>query len=105
MALSWVKVTGAAADAGRDVYVNGNFIDPAGTVGEPFQVETGQDTFMLLRPDKSVERSVKARIELHDEENDPQIVDISTATAPAAAMTSAAAPRTKPRATPRGSTS
>lgn len=101
MALSWVKVIGA--QTGRDVYVNDNFIDPAGTVGDPFEVETGQDTFMLLRPDKSVERSVNAKIVLHDDEDDPQIVDMSVSTA--AATASAAPLPAKPSAKPRGSTS
>jgi len=85
MALSWVKVTGAAADDGRDVYVNGNYVDPAGAVGSPFRVETGQNTFALLKPDKSVDRSVTAVIDLHPKRTNPQLVDIGVPVAPAVA--------------------
>ena len=82
MALSWVKVTGATT--GRDVFVNGNFIDAAGGIGTPFRVETGMNTFALLKADKSVERSVNAVVELHGDKNVPQIVDMSAGPAPAA---------------------
>ena len=80
MALSWVKVVGAAKD--RSVYVNGNFIDPAGTVGKPFRVETGLNTFALLNPDKTIERSLDATISLHQNKGNPQLVDLSLASAP-----------------------
>ena len=94
MALSWVKVIGAAADSGRDVFVNGNFVDPAGTVGNPFRVETGQNTFALLKPDQSVDRSVTVVVDLHTTKTDAQSVDISPPVAPAvAAAMPAAAPR------------
>lgn len=80
MALSWVNVTGAAA--GRAIFVNGNFVDAAGTVGNPFRVETGLNTFMLLKPDKSVEISIDAVIALHNDRNDPQLVAMGGASAP-----------------------
>jgi len=83
MALSWVKVVGAPADSGRDVFVNGNFVDPAGLVGTPFRVETGQDTFALLNPDLSVDRSVTVVVDLHPKKTDPQIVEMPPPVAPA----------------------
>jgi hypothetical protein len=90
MALSWVKVSGAKN--GRDIFVNGNFIDAAGTVGTPFRVETGMNTFALLKPDKSVERSVNAVVELHGDKGDPQVVNIGAGPAPAAPVPPAGGP-------------
>jgi hypothetical protein len=83
VALSWVKVVGAAK--GRSVFVNGNFIDPAGKVGNPFRVETGLNTFALLNPDKTVERSLDATVDLHQNKSDPQLVDLSLASPPVTA--------------------
>ncbi len=90
MALSWVKVIGA--ENHREVFVNGNFIDAAGTINTPFRVETGMNSFALLKPDKSVERSVNAVVELHGDKMDPQIVTMSTTAAPAAAPPPGPAP-------------
>jgi len=100
MALSWVKVVGAPSDDGRDVFVNGNFVDPAGSVGTPFRVETGQDTFALLKPDMSVERSVTVIVDLHPKKTDPQLIDIGAPAAPAVAAAPAAAGPPSGRSTP-----
>jgi len=83
MALSWVKVIGAATDADRDIFVNGNYIDAAGTINTPFRVETGKNTFALLKPDMSVDCSVDAVVELHGDPSDPQLVNIRVVVAAA----------------------
>ena len=49
MALSWVKVVRSdGTGEGVDVFVNGNFVDAAGTIGAAFRTETGQCTFETL---------------------------------------------------------
>jgi hypothetical protein len=45
MASTWVKVEGPPS---REVFVNGQLLDPAGTTDRPFSVEIGQNTFLLL---------------------------------------------------------
>ena len=50
--LSWVNVVrDDGSGAGNDVFVDGQFADPAGFVGEPFRTDTGQHTFQTLGPD------------------------------------------------------
>jgi len=72
MALSWVQVVGASR--GRDVFVGSNDIDPAGEVCTPFEVQTGQNTFRLLRDDGSEEDKRVVVVVQHDQTN-PQLVD------------------------------
>ena len=72
MALSWVQVVGATN--GRDVFVGSDDIDPAGQVCTPFQVQTGRNTFRLLRDDGSEEARQVVTVTLRGEA-DPQVVD------------------------------
>jgi hypothetical protein len=59
----WVKVTRAdGGGVGNDVYVNGNFVDPAGVVGTPFQVETGKDIFQTLDANQKIDWHQTQRI-------------------------------------------
>lgn len=74
MALSWVQVVGASK--GRDVFVGSNDISPAGQVCTPFQVQTGRNTFRLLRDDGSEEDRRVVTVVQHDQAN-PQIVDFN----------------------------
>ncbi len=49
MALVWVKVNrNDDAGTGEDVYVGGNYVDPAGQIGKAFRVQTGRNTFETL---------------------------------------------------------
>jgi hypothetical protein len=49
VALCWVRVVRSDdGGVGDDVYVNSNYIDPAGFVGTAFKTETGRDTFETL---------------------------------------------------------
>ena len=46
---SWVIVRRSdGSGIGENVYVAGNYVDPAGAVGTAFQTETGQCTFETL---------------------------------------------------------
>ena len=46
---SWVIVRRSdGGGIGEDVFVGGNFVDPAGVVGTAFVTETGQCTFETL---------------------------------------------------------
>jgi hypothetical protein len=76
MALSWVQVVGATK--GRDVFVGSNDIDAAGQVCTPFQVQTGRNTFRLLRDDGSEEARRVVTVTAHDKAT-PQIVDFGGA--------------------------
>ncbi len=76
MALSWVQVVGATRD--RDVFVGSNDIDPAGQVCTPFQVQTGRNTFRLLRDDGTEEARRVVTVSQHDQTK-PQIVDFGGA--------------------------
>ncbi len=50
MALTWVKVVRPDGASGNsdDVYVNGQYVDAAGEIGAPFQVQSGDKTFETL---------------------------------------------------------
>jgi hypothetical protein len=49
MSLAWVKVTRSDGNGhGNNIYVDGNFVEPAGIVGEPFKTNTGSSTFETL---------------------------------------------------------
>jgi hypothetical protein len=72
MPLSWVKVVGPA---NRDVYVNGNFVDPGGRTNEAFAVEIGKNTFFLLKNTDTIEAEKEAYIKFASNDA-PQIVDL-----------------------------
>ncbi len=56
MAQSWVKVRRLdGGGVGNNVYVNGNYVNPAGVVGTPFQVETGMDIFETLDANQKID--------------------------------------------------
>jgi hypothetical protein len=49
MADSWVRVVRSdGAGVGDAVFVDGNYIDPAGVIGMPFVTDTGQHTFETI---------------------------------------------------------
>ena len=75
-----VKVVGAKP--GRSVFLNGIHTEPAGVVGTPFQVQTGLNTFELLRPDGTDEVALDVDVSLHDDEQQPQIIDMSQGARP-----------------------
>ncbi len=80
MPLSWVKVEGPDD---RDVYLEGNPIDPAGRTNSPFRVQMGKNNFQLIRfiPDSDpiveAEKEVVVDLRLR---NDPLIVPLWPAT-------------------------
>jgi hypothetical protein len=46
MADCWVRaVRSAGGGRGDQVFVDGNYMDPAGVIGTPFVTDTGQHTF------------------------------------------------------------
>ncbi|HYM71396.1 MAG TPA: hypothetical protein VET89_00325 [Stellaceae bacterium] len=46
MAETWVRaVRSDGGGSGEDLFLDGNFVDPAGVVGVSFMTETGQHTF------------------------------------------------------------
>jgi hypothetical protein len=46
MADCWVRaVRSAGGGRGDQVFVDGNYVDPAGVIGTPFVTDTGQHTF------------------------------------------------------------
>lgn len=50
MAQSWVNVARSDGGGGGDVYVDGNYVDAAGSIETPFETDTGQHTFETLGP-------------------------------------------------------
>lgn len=59
----WVKVTRAdGGGVGNNVYVNGSYVNPAGVVGTPFQVETGMDIFETLDGNQKIDWHKAQRI-------------------------------------------
>lgn len=51
MADCWVRVGRSdGGGVGDNVYVDGNYVDPAGVVGMPFLTDTGQHTFETIDP-------------------------------------------------------
>jgi hypothetical protein len=64
METSWVNVKRSDGEGlGNKVYVNGNYIDTAGVVGTPFEVETGDDIFETLDSNKKVDWRKRQTIE------------------------------------------
>jgi hypothetical protein len=56
MVNSWVKATRSDGHGtGNDVYVNGNYTEPAGVIGTSFLVETGGNIFETLAADQTVD--------------------------------------------------
>jgi hypothetical protein len=54
MALSWVNVVRSdGLGVGDDVYVNGNYVQAAGKIDTPFQVQTGTSTFEADGPNNN----------------------------------------------------
>jgi len=52
----WVKVVRSDGNGtGDDVFVNGNYVDPAGAIGTAFLVATGGNIFETLAADQSVD--------------------------------------------------
>ncbi len=90
---SWVNVLWTTK--GRDVFLNGNLEDASGQTGTPFVVETGMNTFTLLKSDGSVQAEKRQRIAAATQ-NDPVIVDLRPR--PAAPPPPAAAPTRGPDA-------
>ena len=53
MVLSWVNVVRSdGGGVGDAVYVDGNYVDAAGSIGTPFKTDTGQHTFETVGPDQ-----------------------------------------------------
>lgn len=51
MARSWVNVARRdGGGGGDDVYLDGNYVDAAGSIETPFETDTGQHTFETLGP-------------------------------------------------------
>ena len=51
MALSWVNVVRSdGGGVGDAVYVDGNYVDAAGSIDTPFKTDTGQHTFETVGP-------------------------------------------------------
>lgn len=56
METSWVNVKRSdGGGVGNKIYVNGNYVDVAGLVGTPFEVETGDNIFETLDLNKKVD--------------------------------------------------
>ena len=72
MALSWVRVEGVKC---RDVFVNGNYDNPVGTVGRLFRVETGRTTFETLDEDGVVDHVADVEVHRHPR-SQPQVVQL-----------------------------
>ena len=52
MPLSWVKVVRSdGGGAGENVYIDANYVDVAGFVGQPLATDSGQHTFETLDAD------------------------------------------------------
>ena len=52
MATTWVKVIWKRL---ADVFINRQFVEPAGEINTPFKVEIGQNTFTVLTPEREIE--------------------------------------------------
>ena len=59
MAFGLVTVLGPAD---RDVYINGNYADPAGKTGGEFSVEYGPNVFETLDGDENVDLRAEATV-------------------------------------------
>jgi hypothetical protein len=84
MASTWVKVEGPPS---REVFVNGQLVDPAGFTNRPFTVDIGQNTFLLLTSAHDIEVETTVLVGEATEER-PFLVQLWPAVR-------AAAPRTK----------
>ena len=53
MADCWVRVVRRdGGGIGENVYVDGNYVDPAGAIGTPFVTDTGKHTFETIDTDE-----------------------------------------------------
>jgi hypothetical protein len=48
MADCWVRVVRSDGGGGERVFIDGNYVDPAGVIGTPFVTDTGQHTFETI---------------------------------------------------------
>jgi hypothetical protein len=85
MALTWVKVVRPAGASGDsdDVYVNGQYVDAAGEIGVPFQVESGQNRFDTLGATGAPDWSKTANVQNPTSQQQPQLVVLARVAAAA----------------------
>jgi hypothetical protein len=62
--MPWGNVTITGQD-GQDIYVDGNYEDPAGKAPGPFVVTYGKHTFETLKQSGAVECSGDAKVNAH----------------------------------------